>query len=116
MRKRVQIAVAVLLAAIAGLAVWQGLRSPEREPVYQGKRLSSWLIASVTNGTPEAQAQAYAAVRQVGPNALPTLLRMLRAKDSRLKAELMALADKQHVIKVCTGCQACGACTGRIAQ
>jgi hypothetical protein len=100
MRKRVQIALAVLLVVIAGVGVWQGLR--EREPVYQGKPLSSWLIAVYsTTGTPEAQEeQANAAVRQVGTNVLPTLLRMLRAKDSPLKVKLMALADKQHVIKI----------------
>jgi hypothetical protein len=43
MHKRVQIALAVLLAILAGVSVWQGLR--EREPLYQGKRLSSWLDA-----------------------------------------------------------------------
>jgi hypothetical protein len=98
MRKRVQIAVAVLLVAIAGVVIWRALRP--QEPVYQGKPLSSWLIASTTTGTPQAQEQANAAVRQVGTNALPTLLRMLRVKDSPLKVKLMALADKQHVVKI----------------
>jgi len=80
MRKRVHIALAVLLAALLAVVGWQVMR--RQEPVYQGKPLSSWLIASATTGSPEAQEQANAAVRQVGTNALPTLLRMLRAKDS----------------------------------
>jgi len=42
MRKRVKIALAVLLVAIAGVIAWQALRP--RESVYQGKRLSLWLL------------------------------------------------------------------------
>jgi hypothetical protein len=41
MRKRVHIVLAVLLVALAGVIAWLGLR--QREPVYQGKRLSVWL-------------------------------------------------------------------------
>jgi C-terminal processing protease CtpA/Prc len=41
MRKRVYIALAVLLVILAGVVAWQGLH--ERKPVYQGKRLSVWL-------------------------------------------------------------------------
>jgi C-terminal processing protease CtpA/Prc len=41
MRKRVYIALAVLLVILAGVVAWQGLR--EHKPVYQGKRLSVWL-------------------------------------------------------------------------
>jgi C-terminal processing protease CtpA/Prc len=41
MRKRVYIALAVLLVMLVGVIGWQVLR--ERQPVYQGKRLSVWL-------------------------------------------------------------------------
>jgi len=41
MRKRVYIALAVLLVMLASVAAWQVLR--ERKPVYQGKWLSVWL-------------------------------------------------------------------------
>jgi HEAT repeat protein len=44
------------------------------------------------------------AVRQIGTNGIPTLVRMIRARDSKLKLTLVALAQKlaqkQHVIKV----------------
>jgi hypothetical protein len=43
MRKRVHIALVVVLVILAGMSAWQGLR--QREPVYQGKRLSVWLEA-----------------------------------------------------------------------
>lgn len=40
------------------------------------------------------------AVRQAGTNALPTLLRMLRTRDSDLKHWLTRLAQKQRLIKI----------------
>jgi HEAT repeat protein len=106
MRKRVQIALAVLLVFLAGVITWQGLRL--REPVYQGKRLSSWLEAYRLHGVAGVetwqvrteQQMADKAVRKAGTNALPTLLRMLRAKDSALKVELMELAQRQHVVRI----------------
>lgn len=49
MRKQVQIAVAVLLAAIGGVATWEVLG--DREPVYQGKPLSVWLERYITHGS-----------------------------------------------------------------
>jgi hypothetical protein len=75
MRKRVYIALAVLLVILAGVAAWQGRRQPE--PVYQGKRLSDWLERP--NGDDREQA-----IRQIGTNALPFLIKWLRAQDTRL--------------------------------
>jgi hypothetical protein len=106
MHKRVQIALVVLLVILAGVSVWQGLR--EREPLYEGKRLSSWLqayrlcgLAGVETWQVRAEQQmADEAVRKAGTNALPTLLRMLRAKDSALKVKLMGLAQRQHFIRI----------------
>ena len=106
MRKRVHIALAVLLVSLAGVIAWQVLHL--REPVYQGKRLSSWLEAYKLHGVAgvetwqvrEEQQKADEAVRQAGTNALPTLLRMLRAKDSALKVKLMDLAARQHFIRI----------------
>jgi len=81
MRKRVQIALAVVLVMLAGVIAWQVLRKPEpqREPVYHGKGLRAWLNEYLTTGD---SLRAEAAVRQIGANAIPTLLDMLRTKDS----------------------------------
>jgi len=49
MRKRVQIALAILFVALVSVMVWQGLR--EREPVHQGKPLGVWL-RSLDMGSP----------------------------------------------------------------
>ena len=78
MRKRVHVALAVLLVAIAGATAWPILR--ERGPVYQGKRLSHWLAND--DGSLEAERNAQRAVVEAGTNAVPTLLRMLRHSDS----------------------------------
>jgi hypothetical protein len=73
------------------IIAWQGLR--EREPVYQGKPLSSWLDRYIfTVPDPhlpeyrsfmgiEPDPEADEAVRQIGTKAIPTLVHMLRADD-----------------------------------
>jgi hypothetical protein len=106
MRKRVHIAFAVLLVILAGMLTWQGLR--EREPLHQGKRLSIWLNAYKLHGVAGVetwqvrveQQAADEAVRQMGTNALRSLLRMLRANDSALKVKCMELAKRQHFIGI----------------
>jgi hypothetical protein len=92
MRKRVQIALAVLLVVVAGVIAWQVLR--EREPVYQGKPLSVWLVQYGTNHWAEGHwsvgrkgdldTQAENAIRQIGTNAIPTCLRIIATRDSPL--------------------------------
>jgi hypothetical protein len=106
MRKRVQIALTVLLTMAAVVSAWLGLR--QREPVYHGRRLSDWLTAYRLHGLAGVetwqvrveQQEADEAVRHVGTNALPTLLRMLRAQDSALKVRFIGLAARQHLIQV----------------
>ena len=88
MRKRVYIALAVLLVMLAGVIAWQVLRL--REPVYQGKRLSVWLVQYGTNHwsagrNGELDKQAEAAIRHIGTNAIPTLLE--NNHDQRVDAE-----------------------------
>jgi HEAT repeat protein len=98
MRKRVRIALAVLLIAMVGAIAWQALRL--REPVYQGKRLSLWLQRYSPDGD---STEVDEAVRSMGTNAIPTLLGNLQATDSPLKLTLAALglrytrAETRHV-------------------
>ena len=109
MRKRVQIALAVLLAAISGVIVWQLQRPQEREPSFQGKPFSLWLeqyySALEDPGSPldgggtvvgiapdglagaDSEAQAAAAIRAIGTNAIPMLLKMAKAHDSIFRRE-----------------------------
>ncbi|MDB6067879.1 MAG: repeat protein [Pedosphaera sp.] len=81
---------------------WLLLNSLESEPVYQGKQLGAWLETYLVPRPKHEQAwqQADGAVRQIGTNAIPTLLTMLRHSDSApWKRRFLDLAYKQHLIK-----------------
>jgi hypothetical protein len=95
MGKRVYIGLAVVALALIGVIVWRVTQPPD-EPVYRGKPLSEWLD---TINVSDVQA-ANDAVRQADTNAIPALLRMLKAKDSPLKVNLMRLVQSQHIFKV----------------
>jgi HEAT repeat protein len=89
---------AIALGLLAASAVaFVGLRP--REPAYEGKKLSEWLKI-FGNSTGGAYEEAEAAIQQIGTNALPTLLEMLRSKDSWLKVKLIGLVSKQSLVEL----------------
>ena len=98
MTKRVKIVLGILAVALVGMIVWQ--TTQPGEPVYQGKPLSGWLKAAATTGTQPACDKADEAVRQAGTNAIPTLLRLLRVKDSALWVQFMSLVQRKQSIKI----------------
>lgn len=106
MGKRRRILLAVALVAILGGLTWFALAPHEPpEPVFQGKPLSTWLAGyergqAITLTEQLWNADAEAAIHHIGTNAIPTLLRMLRAQDSGLKFKLITLLQKQHVVKI----------------
>jgi peptidoglycan/xylan/chitin deacetylase (PgdA/CDA1 family) len=85
--KRRRFTYAILLVAVIALAVGFTLRA--REPRYQGKKLSQWLrqLESAPGIESAAWQEAVHAVRQMGTNALPTLLNTLQASDPKWKVE-----------------------------
>jgi hypothetical protein len=98
-RKRVQIVLAVVVVAVVGVIVWQVLR--EREPVYQGKRLSQWAkIYASPDFTLLSHSMSKHAIEQMGTNAMPILLKMLQARDSAFTRKLGSLANNQSIIPV----------------
>jgi HEAT repeat protein len=104
MKRRITILSVVALAVtLVGLA-WFCLGF--HEPAYQGKTLRVWMSAWHKNllanqGSPgrAERDQAQAAIKSIGADALPMLLRMAGAKDSVLKKRLIALASKQSIIR-----------------
>lgn len=99
MGKRSRIGIAFLLIVILAGIAWLTFRT--REPKYQGKSLSQWVdgyVQSLRDG--ETTKQTDEAVRYFGTNAIPTLLRKLQAKESPFTEKLVALAQKQKLIKV----------------
>src|SRR5262249_51540363 len=99
MKKRLAIAVAIVLLWDFGGA-WQALHS--REPGNQEKPVSLWLKGFELNAPAAGPTfnEAVESVRHAGTNALPTLLNLLRARDSDLKHRVIALARKQHLIRI----------------
>jgi HEAT repeat protein len=101
MRKRVQIAIVVLLVALGFGVVRLALLDPDQEPVYQGKTLSEWLEGcDKSHWVGTKWRESTEAVRQIGTNAIPTLLRKLRQKDSALTLKLRSWALRQHFIRI----------------
>src|SRR5579872_1082215 len=101
MRKGRCIQFAVVLAAgVCGL-VWLLYSQLGTEPVYLGKRLSVWLDAKdrpLSYGIEPYEARE--AVRLAGTNAIPSLLRFLRAQDPPWKLKMMEWTQKQHWLKI----------------
>ena len=112
MGKRLLIAVVVLLLGLATLVLWKVL--PSQEPVYQGKRLSAWL-ESLDNPPGNARWKGAgwythwsegngrtveAALRYMGPDAVPALRRMVRCRDHplALRSRLMLFARRLRLI------------------
>jgi hypothetical protein len=57
-----------------------------REPSYRGQSLSEWLIeaSSTRNGQSTSYSEAEKGICEIGPRAVPQLLRMLAVKETRL--------------------------------
>ena len=96
MRNKIRIFVIVVSVVVLGEFAWLVLSQPP-EPVYKNKPLSFWLEGYDPEQRNAAlmPAEANRVVRHIGTNGVPTLLRMLRAKDSRLMQRAVRLARRQ---------------------
>jgi hypothetical protein len=76
------------------------LSSRTTEPSFQGKSLGGWLT-EIMNAENDREAEsAKNAVRQIGTNAVPFLVHLMQARDSRPKIFVMAILRRQHVFKI----------------
>jgi len=98
MSKRLQIAVAVLLATLVGLAVWEIVQSRRTAIIIEGRPLICWLDEN--DGSLEAERNAQRVVQKAGTNAIPTLLWMLRQRDTPFKRKVVELAQRQRFLTV----------------
>ncbi len=86
------------MAGLVAFIVWPG----EREPEYQGKKLSEWLeisVEPVIEGEDEAIKRqqvdrASDAIRHIGTNALPCLMRWAFYEPSAWKKKSLGLLEK----------------------
>ncbi len=96
--KRKLLILAVALIVVIGVFVVVVYSSTEpAELQYEGRPLSYWLIKGFLPGEGNYDTDrknAEAALAQLGTNALPTLLRMLRARDSTFKLVVLKVEGK----------------------
>ena len=102
MKKKLLILAVALGAVIGVAAVMIYCVTDPAEPIYEGRPLSYWLIKGFIPGegnydTDHQKAQA--AMAHYGTNAVPTLLRMLRANDSAFKLKVIDVAGKLRLIR-----------------
>jgi hypothetical protein len=102
-RFRIVLVAVVVLLFVGWIALY---RARSREPRYQNRTLTQWLEAyqhafvgskSDTNA-PAMLATSADAVKQIGTNAIPVLLKMIRTHDSSLAHTTILLLRKQSLI------------------
>ena len=93
MSHRVRLLFAILLLAAFGLALRSGLSEPDN-PYFQGRRLSAWLaeygkaFRLMDDERPLPQNAAARAIREIGTNGLPLLLRLTEAGEVSLSSKI----------------------------
>ena len=81
---RTAILAILMVAVLSVLALWP------REPAFEGRRLTAWLDDLLWGSGPQ-KIKAEDAVRHIGTNAVPALLRKILTRDSQLKKDLSKL-------------------------
>ena len=77
------------IPAIVALVSLTWLFAPEREPEYNGRSLSHWLTLCRYSGTTQSQRdEAASAVRHIGTNALPILMRRASENPSHSRQNI----------------------------
>jgi hypothetical protein len=93
--KRGRAIVLVVLLAVIAFAAFLALRP--REPLYQGRSFRAWL-ADLDAKPNEQRERAKEALHQIGSNAVPALMNIMRTKDSTLKRIVAKWVNGQSVI------------------
>lgn len=79
----------LLLGVCAAAVVWAIWRR-EREPSYQGRTLSEWITSYDSHPRNQEAAEA---IRQIGTNALPSLLKWIQYEEADWRAGLVNWLD-----------------------
>jgi hypothetical protein len=97
--KRRRIIFICLCLLCATIAAWLWL--VPHEPTYRGEGLSYWLSTyDVTRVHRPDRVDAERAFREIGSNAVPTLLKLLRTRPSAFRLKLGVLVDRLPFISV----------------
>src|SRR6266849_3636941 len=105
-RPKLRTVVYLLVIAILAVLNWRVLHP--REPSYQGKPLSVWLDYYYSNdvayphpeGWEAAKARAEIAIRKMGTNSLPALIKMISSKEYALKQTALERARMEQLVRL----------------
>lgn len=92
MRKEIKIALSLVIAAVIAMAGWKAFDL--RDPLYQGRPLHDWL-KDMDGQHPEAEE----AIRNIGSNAVPQIIAILKTRDSSPNQRLVKWASEHHLLK-----------------
>ena len=94
-KRRTYVGLLLLLSigSVVGLLVTGALR--EREPTYGGKRLSEWVLELPPNTSPGGDSGAEIAIRHIGTNSLPYLMKWISYEPAAWRIKLY-----EHIGKV----------------
>lgn len=94
-RFRLKAALLVITTSLLIAMFWR--LSQPKDTYYEGKPLHKWLKVALKRdaNVPEIE-KARMAIRSIGTNGIPMLLRMIQASDTPFRVQLQALAAKQH--------------------
>jgi HEAT repeat protein len=87
----------ILIAGALALLLW--IAQQPREPVYQGRQLSSWL-KDLENWDGDTNNAAFVAFREMGTNAIPPLLEVIESDGSPIQRMIMKFNKRQSVVKL----------------
>jgi len=82
---------------LLGVAVLFLILSP-KEPKYQGRTLSQWLVSYDPAATPEARREPEEAILHIGTNGLPLLLQWIRSQDPDRLSQIRRAARFRRVV------------------
>ena len=88
-KKSVAVIAAILFLALAFVA-W-ALIQQNSEPIWNGMPLSAWTEDLATGSSREIREAADDAIRHIGAAGVPSLLKMLRARDTTLHSAVVRL-------------------------
>lgn len=100
--KRFRLTALVVFVVLVGMLTFPHFQN--REPSYQGRTLTQWPgNAESFRGSISDRQQLWSAttnaVKQIGTNAIPFLLKKLTAKDTAFEKRLKSLLQKQSLIQ-----------------
>src|SRR5262245_65790695 len=88
-----------LVSVVAVVVAVLRLANPSvREPVFDGRPLSYYLDKQ-TYGELRTERDARESIRDFGTNAVPSLIEILNARESRFKAKLRGVLQSQPLIR-----------------